>query len=236
MRRVLLTAIATWTVGACTLERAQISAPPIDGGLDAGMADAGRVDVSDPVEVGPPDVAAPPPDLGPPDVGQTDAGQADTGCQCGPRVCGEIACGLSCGSCEPPTACSPDGQCVCEPRCEGRVCGDDGCGSTCGACESSQRCESGQCATICGGLGEPCCSSGMPCGTDGACLLGTCACGIAGLPCCGDRCDDWAMCVAGQCSHCGGFDQPCCPGSVPCSLGMSCQPGQQRCRWDGGDR
>ena len=101
--------------------------------------------------------------------------------QCEGMECGDDGCGTSCGACEAPEVCSPEGACVCVPECAARDCGPDGCGGSCGECPGLGVCsQDGQC------LCEASCA-GKSCGDDGC--GGTC--GV---------CDEQSpLCAAGVC-------------------------------------
>lgn len=99
------------------------------------------------------------------------------------KECGPDGLGGSCGTCDFPDACSPQGQCVqgCTPDCTGKECGSDLCGGTCGSCGAFEQCVQGQCEQT-----EVCDCAGAVCGLDNCGnSCGTCT---GQTTCSGGRC------------------------------------------------
>jgi streptogramin lyase len=116
------------------------------------------------------------------------------------------------------------------------VCVDSGAGGSLGGpppsvctpiCSAGTACVNGACVT-CGGATQPCCTTGVACGTNLTCSSGTCSCGGPGEACCGGTtCSTGISCEvdAGAVCSCGGAKQACCPttsGGNACGSGFHC--------------
>ncbi|MCK9202576.1 MAG: hypothetical protein M0P42_15730, partial [Gallionella sp.] len=75
--------------------------------------------------------------------------------------------------------------------------------------------------TVCGSLGQLCCSGNI-CTSGNICSGTTCvACGAVSQPCCSSStCNSYLTCASGTC-QCGGDGQPCCSGTT-CNSGFAC--------------
>ena len=65
----------------------------------------------------------------------------------------------------------------------------------------------------CGGLVQPCCTSGNPCGINLFCLKGTCTSPFS------------APTTPKPVTNCGGLNQSCCTSGNPCSNFLGCTKG-----------
>lgn len=126
-------------------------------------------------------------------AGCTPAPDACAGAQCGilPDGCGGS---VSCGSCAPGLACSPQNLCVCLPTtcsAQGKTCGEipDGCGGalSCGACAPGFACSS---ANTCVCIPTTCSAQSKTCGQIPDGCGGTLSCGAcpAGATCAANVC------------------------------------------------
>jgi hypothetical protein len=140
------------------------------------------------------------------------------------QLCENGTCVAICTSTGGPCSTNPGastclrGRLRCNTTTNREECINDG---TSSKCTSSQKCDNGTCV-VCGGLGQPCCTSNFcsainsQCNKDGRCVLpgGAEGCQL-------DTHCETTRCNNGYCTFaCGGFQQQCCNAQL---AGITCQ-------------